>query len=66
MCDYSLTFFQSRPAVVGETLTTANFGTGTSGFHGAEDKNVAVCLLPGTELAFEKPVSHRSQSWSLY
>jgi hypothetical protein len=47
---------------VGETLVTSNFGTGTSGFHGEEDKNVAVWLLPGTELAFEKPVSHRPRN----
>ena len=57
MCDYSLMHVKSRPAVVGETLVTSNFGTGTSGFRG-EDKDVAVCLIPGTELAFDKPVSY--------
>jgi hypothetical protein len=36
---------------------TANFNTGTSGFRG-KDKDVAVCLLPGTELAFEKPITY--------
>jgi hypothetical protein len=64
MCDYSLTHVKSRPAVVGETLVTANFGTGTSGFRGEakEERDVAVCLLPGTELAFEKSVSHRPRN----
>jgi hypothetical protein len=64
MCDYSLTHVKSRPAVVGETLVTASFATGTSGFRGEakEEKDVAVCLLPGTELAFEKPVTHRPRN----
>jgi hypothetical protein len=40
---------------------TANFNAGTSGFRG-KNKDVAVCLLPGTELAFEKPISHRPRN----
>ena len=56
MCDFSLQSTQSRPAKVGDKLTTHNFGTGTRGFSAPEDPNVAVCLLPGTELAFAKDV----------
>ena len=52
MCDYSLLNVSSRPAKVGDKLTTRDFGTGTRGFAGAEDRAVAVCVLPGTELAF--------------
>ena len=52
MCDYSLHSVKSRPAKVGDKLTTRDFGTGTRGFSASEDKNVAVCVLPGTELAF--------------
>src|ERR1700756_2235444 len=52
MCDYSLHSVKSRPAKVGDKLTTHNFGTGTRGFAAAEDMNVAVCVLPGTELSF--------------
>jgi hypothetical protein len=52
MCDYSLQSIKSRPAKVGDKLTTRDFGTGTRGFSASEDKNVAVCVLPGTELAF--------------
>lgn len=32
MCDYSLQSVRSRPAKVGEKLTTHDFGTGTRGF----------------------------------
>jgi hypothetical protein len=59
MCDYSLHSVKSRPAQVGDKLTTRHFGTGTRGFAAPEDASVAVCVLPGTELAFAKPVSYR-------
>lgn len=52
MCDYSLQTVRSRPAKVGDRLTTRHFGTGTRGFAAQEDPAVAVCVLPGTELAF--------------
>ena len=46
----------SRPprldAKVGDELTTHNFGRGARGFAASEDATVAVCVLPGTELAF--------------
>ena len=57
MCDYSLYSVRSRPAKVGDKLTTHDFGTGTRGFAASEDMNVAVCVLPGTELAFAEEVS---------
>ena len=56
MCDYSLKSVRSRPAKVGDKLTTRDFGTGTRGFAAAEDAAVAVCVLPGTELAFSSAV----------
>ena len=59
MCDYSLQTVRSRPAKVGEKLTTHDFLTGTRGFAAPEDCNTAVCLLPGTELAFARAVSCR-------
>jgi hypothetical protein len=52
MCDYSLHSVKSRPAKVGDKLTAHDFGTGTRGFAASEDVNVAVCVLPGTELSF--------------
>ncbi len=57
MCDYSLQHVRSRPAKVGDKITTRNFGTGTIGFAAAEDAGVAVCVLPGTELAFSSAVT---------
>jgi len=52
MCDYSLQNVASRPAKVGDKLTTHNFNI-TGGFAAVSDLNVAVCLMPGTELVFE-------------
>ena len=57
MCDFSLQSVKSRPAKVGDKLTTRSFGTGTRGFAASEDANVAVCLLPGTELSFSSEVT---------
>ena len=57
MCDFSLQSVRSRPAKVGDKLVTRDFGTGTRGFADAEDLGVAVCLLPGTELAFAGEVA---------
>jgi len=52
MCDFSLHSIKSRPAKVGDKLATRDFGTGTRGFAASEDATMAVCVLPGTELAF--------------
>jgi hypothetical protein len=54
MCDYSLHHVKSRAAKVGDKITTRNFGTGTRGFAAPEDAGTAVCVLPGTELAFSQ------------
>jgi hypothetical protein len=57
MCDYSLQHVASRPAKVEDKLVTTSFAnTTTRGFCAAGESNVAVCLMPGTELAFDKPV----------
>jgi hypothetical protein len=58
MCDYSLRGVRSRPAKVGDKLMTKNFGTGTTGFASVSDHSTAVCVLPGTELAFSDEVRH--------
>jgi hypothetical protein len=62
MCDYSLHNVKSRPAKVGDKLTTHHFNTGTRGFAAPEDANSAVCVLPGTELAFAREVGCRPRS----
>jgi hypothetical protein len=57
MCDYSLHQVASRAARVGEKLVTTRFPNSiTRGFASVDDPEVAVCLLPGTELAFEQQV----------
>jgi hypothetical protein len=56
MCDYSLMHVKSRPARVGDKLRTSNFGTGTRGFSAPDDPSTAVCVLPGTELAFNTEI----------
>jgi hypothetical protein len=66
MCDYSLLHVKSRSAKVGDKLVTHNFGTGTRGFAAPEDLTTAVCILPGTELAFSREISctsHRLIGW---
>lgn len=65
MCDYSLHHVNSRPAKIGDKLTVRNFGTGTRGFCAPEDMNVAVCVMPGTELSFAREVRRRRMwPWS--
>lgn len=61
MCDYSLQHVASRPAKVGDKLVSRRFdGTISRGFAAVDDPNVAVCLLPGTEIAFERDVEHEN------
>ena len=62
MCDYSLHAVASRAAKAGERLVSTSFPrTTTRGFATTDDRNVAVCLLPGTELAFENNVKYRGR-----
>ncbi len=57
MCDYSLDLVASRPAKVGDELVTTKFKNSlTGGFAAIGEPNVAVCLLPGTEVAFDENV----------
>lgn len=57
MCDYSLHDVASRPAKVGDKLVSTQFPNAiTRGFADPSQPRVAVCLLPGTELAFDREV----------
>ena len=57
MCDYSLHDVASRPAKVGDKLVSTQFPNAiTRGFADPAEPRIAVCLMPGTELAFEKEV----------
>lgn len=56
MCDYSLEHVASRPAAVADRLIVTSFPrTITRGFAAVGDVNTAVCLRPGTEIAFDEP-----------
>ncbi len=57
MCDYSLHGVANRPAKVGDQLVSTNFPNSfTRGFTETGEPKLAVCLMPGTELAFERDV----------
>jgi hypothetical protein len=59
MCDYSLHYVANRPAKVGDKLVTTSFRESyTRGFAAVGEPDVAVCLLPGTELAFDREVDY--------
>jgi hypothetical protein len=60
MCDYSLHDVASRPAKVGDKLRTTRFPrTLTCGFSAIGEPGIAVCLRPGTEIAFEADVGRQ-------
>ena len=59
MCDYSLHHVASRPAKIEDKLIVTKFNNSiTRGFTAVGQPTVAVCLLPGTEVAFEENVEH--------
>jgi hypothetical protein len=61
MCDFSLEHLASRPAKVGDQLVTTKFGgMYTTGFCAVGEPNLAVCVKPGTELAFEREIECES------
>jgi hypothetical protein len=57
MCDYSLHHVATRPAKIEDKLVATKFNNSiTRGFAAVGEPHVAVCLLPGTEIAFEANV----------
>src|SRR5262249_61796339 len=57
MCDYSLHHVATRPAKVEDKLVATKFPNSiTRGFAARGEPHVAVCLLPGTEMAFDENV----------
>jgi hypothetical protein len=57
MCDYSVHLVANRPAKIEDKLVATKFDNSmTRGFAAVEQPNVAVCLLPGTEIAFDENV----------
>ena len=67
MCDYSLHGVAARPAKVGDKLVTTHFwNTTTRGFSAVGEPRVAVCLLPGTEVVFEREVERQLTGFQLF
>ena len=59
MCDYSLHHVATRPAQIEDKLVTTKFSNSiTRGFAAVGEPHVAVCLLPGTEIAFDNNVEY--------
>ena len=57
MCDYSLESLESRPAKVGDRLISTVFTNSiTRGLASPDALSVAVCLRPGTKLAFNADI----------
>jgi hypothetical protein len=57
MCDYSLHLVATRPAQIEDRLVRTKFRNSiTRGFAAVGEPHVAVCLLPGTEVAFDENV----------
>lgn len=66
MCDYSLHLIASRPAQVADRLVSTDFVQSiTRGFTALGEPEVAVCLLPGTEVAFDDDVQY-GRAFSLF
>ena len=66
MCDYSLHTVASRPAKIGDQLVTTEFWNSTTrGLSPVGEPEVAVCLLPGTEVAFESEVQRTATGFQL-
>ncbi|MGD0565062.1 MAG: hypothetical protein ABSA66_18495 [Roseiarcus sp.] len=68
MCDYSLQHVASIPAKVGDRLVTTEFAnSATRGFSAIGSPGVAVCVRPGTELAFDGEIlCDRAIRYSLF
>lgn len=64
MCDYSLRNLASRPAKVDDKLTVSKFNSTLSlGFTNGDNKTEVVCVLPGTELAFDENIVETGSRW---
>ena len=56
MCDYSAKAVKQRAARQDDVLVTKHISTHTRGFVSVIETDTAVCLLPGTQLAFNDDV----------
>lgn len=56
MCDFSAKAAKQRAAAKDDRLISGKISAHTRGFVGVAERDTAVCLLPGTELSFDKNV----------
>ncbi|MBX4191893.1 hypothetical protein KW798_00170 [Candidatus Parcubacteria bacterium] len=61
MCDYSAKDVKKRAAEKNDILVSHSISRHTRGFVAVTDPTTAVCLLPGTELAFDKEIAIDSE-----
>ena len=66
MCDYSLHSVKSRLRKLAISLSRATLARAPEGFAASEDATVAVCVLPGTELAFARRLSAYRLDYGLW
>jgi hypothetical protein len=60
MCDYSLHNVRSRRAKISDKLVSTKFSNSiTRGLTAVGEPDVVVCLLPGTEVVFQKEVEYQ-------
>jgi hypothetical protein len=68
MCDYSMHALKNRKAVVGDKIKTSDFSRHSSpGIESCKpgEAMVAICLLPGTGIEFDQPVSYRDNGYQM-
>jgi hypothetical protein len=66
MCDYSMHAIKNRKAVVGDKVKTSDFArTSSPGLESITEPGVAICLIPGTGVEFDEPVSRRDVTANL-
>jgi hypothetical protein len=59
-------YVNSRPAKVGEKLRTHRFHPGIIGFAASGNPDIAVRILPGTELAFATAIKCSPRGFGLF
>ena len=65
MCDYSLMHYKARDAAVDDVLTVHRFPSASKGFISAGDTETAVCVRPGTEIAFNEDIVEQKYAYML-
>jgi hypothetical protein len=68
MCDYSMHAIKNRKAVVGDKIKTSIFnGHSSPGIESCApgEAMMAICLIPGTGIEFDRPVTYRKNGYAM-